>query len=778
MRVEGSEASGDSPYNFQPIADTKRPVPDLEWLRLLKEAEHLVTAEDLRHFCATGEVMPTSNRNGSGSDPCRSSIPDHPGSFPEELEGVTAFPQDGQVAAGSSSSCRPLQQASPTAATPPRGTPSSNVQDQGTIQQWRENSQRLMARIKDEERLQHAWLNLMTRASGPLCPSREDNADTPPRLWHSSSSSAPQSGTDKADSTSPPLTSPSRTASPLKPTAGKYPSLNTDSSGYCFVIDNFNREWSGSIDSDSDSRFDLCALSDDSARPTRRRTSCNSRSLLLSNTKRTTRFTSRSWASARHPTSSRRRTGSSLSPSPHAGGKPSPQRYTYSVGSPLPEVLELVMDHVPPRDLLRLRLTSRRLCQEASARLVVHFLCDEEGVHRTVYRAPYWPRKLAGVELGFFPDDIEEGYGTADKHDCDNAVFGERDDHTGYDGRDETTSKRGDDGDEIASWSDEVSVEDMVSYQFTIKLIRQQSSQDERGSGKTNREPTKAQEAPRYVLDIRTPVDGCDGCTTDIDIDHPRCTCLARSLRKLKRLPKVQFDMVRIWTTSDQPLADLTAEDHDILKAKTTVYIVKIAPRPDEWAYLPTSPIGGSAEVAVVMVVNPGATAELPTKAPQAYSEPHPGVTYRYLFVSGDPLYSAVPTTNNWPGAPVNTKYAFLDVFTMHLVQSLVTHPSQTYLVGTEGWPSDWMAAGNLHAEDWEQPYSVAVKRYIKQRMYPKLIKQYVARSLAGVGSSDGEEQRQAVEAATQSLDWMTWAEYEAWWQSQHGLPLSFILSH
>jgi hypothetical protein len=448
------------------------------------------------------------------------------------------------------------------------------------------------------------------------------------------------------------------------------------------------------------------------------------------------------------------------------------------VGSPIPKALELAMDYMPPRDLLPLRLTSRRLSQEASARLVVHFLCDDEGVHRTVRKAPYWQHKLAGVDLGFSPGGIEEDYDIADKHYRDDAVLGELDDHIGYGGEVEATSEHGDDGDESASWSAEVSAEDMVSYQLATELIVQQSSEDEQSGAQTNREATGAQHSPRYVLDIRTPVDGCDGCKTDIEIDRPSCKCLARSLWKLKRLPKVQFDMVRIWTTSDQPLADLTAEENDILKAKTTVYIVKIAPRPHEWAYLPTSPIGGCGEVAVVMVVNPGATAELPTKAPQAYSEPLAGITYRYLFVSGDPSYSAVPTTYNWPGAPVNTKYAFLDVFTMHLVQSLVAHPSQTYLVGTEGWPSDWMAAGNLHAEDWEQPYPVAVKRYIKQRMYPKLVKQYVARSLADVGSSDEEEQRQAVKAATQSFGWMTWDEYDAWWQSQHGLPLSFILSH
>lgn len=283
---------------------------------------------------------------------------------------------------------------------------------------------------------------------------------------------------------------------------------------------------------------------------------------------------------------------------------------------------------------------------------------------------------------------------------------------------------------------------------------------------------------PRFVLELRGPEEGCSGCKTDLELERPRCQCISQTLQQLANLPDVPFDIVRVWVNSDQNLADFEDGEENLIKAKTTVYIVNIVHDPEKWAYLPTSPIGGSTEVTINMVVDPASTAELPTKPPLEYGKPNPNVTYRYFFTSSNPTWHSTRSLNKWPGEPVERKIGFLDVFTAHLAKTqFVDEPAKTYLVGSEAWPAEWMAAHRLRDEDWEQDYDVAVHDYVSYRIFPKIVE-----ALARLRQAEGllrneEEAIAAVISATESYDWMTWYEYDVWLQKQHGLDLSFVLN-
>ncbi|GMK56495.1 hypothetical protein CspeluHIS016_0303350 [Cutaneotrichosporon spelunceum] len=281
---------------------------------------------------------------------------------------------------------------------------------------------------------------------------------------------------------------------------------------------------------------------------------------------------------------------------------------------------------------------------------------------------------------------------------------------------------------------------------------------------------------PRHVLDIRGPDEGCIGCNTDAVSERLRCTCIRKRLRQLRCLSGIRFDMVRVWVNSNQNLGNFQRGEDNILKAQTTVYIVDIDHKPNKAVYLPTAPIGGSPEVTIIMVVDPAATGELSAQSHFASGQPNPNATYSYLFASNNPSWYSIPTTNNWPGAPVNDEIAFMDVFMVHFAQiQLATKPAWTYLVGSEVWPSDWLAAHRLQEDDWEQKYDVAVQNYVQERVFPLLVRvDAVRKHVQGVFKAD--EMMHAVTAAGRSYGWQTLAEFDERWQAKHGLPLSFVL--
>ncbi|BEJ11787.1 hypothetical protein CspHIS471_0202470 [Cutaneotrichosporon sp. HIS471] len=281
---------------------------------------------------------------------------------------------------------------------------------------------------------------------------------------------------------------------------------------------------------------------------------------------------------------------------------------------------------------------------------------------------------------------------------------------------------------------------------------------------------------PRHVLDIRGPDGGCQGCNNDDRSMSQPCVCISKRLRQLGCLSHITFDMVRVWVNSDQHLEEFEQEEGNILKAQTTVYIVKIDHDPTKLIYLPTAPIGGSLDVTVIMVVDPAETCELTFKPQFTSSEPNTDVTYSYIFVSNNPSWYTIPTTSNWPGAPVNDEFGFLDLFMDHFAQlQLAIEPALAYLVGSEAWPSDWMAAHRLKDEDWEHKYDVAVHNYVEKRVFPDRVKFHACRRRAE-GLLKSEDMEDAIVAANRSYDWLSLAQFDERWQMERGLPLSFVL--
>ncbi|BEI81084.1 hypothetical protein CcaverHIS002_0202440 [Cutaneotrichosporon cavernicola] len=281
---------------------------------------------------------------------------------------------------------------------------------------------------------------------------------------------------------------------------------------------------------------------------------------------------------------------------------------------------------------------------------------------------------------------------------------------------------------------------------------------------------------PRHVLDIRGPDGGCQGCNNDDRFMIQPCVCISKRLRQLGCLSHITFDMVRVWVNSDQHLENFEQEEVNILKAKTTVYIVKINHDPSKVIYLPTAPIGGSLDVTVIMVVDPAETCKLTVKPQFTSSEPNTDVTYSYIFVSNNPSWYTIPTTNSWPGAPVDDEFGFLDFFMDHFAQlQLAIEPALAYLVGSEAWPSDWMAAHRLKDEDWEHKYDVAVHNYVEKRVFPDRVKFHACRRRAE-GLLKSEDMKDAIVAANRSYDWLSLAQFDERWQMERGLPLSFVL--